>query len=277
MSKSTPKADLHTPEELLESAAELFATGNPKMMRAAALEAITALEAYVHSLVFPALTRKFGADFSVWLEDKTRMDFDSRLSAITPIAIGLPIDKGASLWNDYKKAREIRNDIIHKGKKVTQNEAGFVIDTVRKWIAYLGSTIELELALLDLKKYIESKPVSINTELDAISLIKDYFGKSNAAVKIESEVGLRIGKSHLRADLMLQFGSHQIVVETKFSRNRSTQSIVHQGTAQVLSYLKAFGATQAALIIFQKGEIQAGFETVQKLDDGNVYVVVIKV
>ena len=50
-----PIADLHTPEELLENAEILFNSDNPKMLRAAVLEAITALEAFVHVTVFGSL------------------------------------------------------------------------------------------------------------------------------------------------------------------------------------------------------------------------------
>lgn len=278
MPPSIPQADLHTPEELLESADELLATGNPKMRRAAALEAIVALEAYVQATVFPSLAKKIGMDFSKWLEEKTRMDFDSRLSVITPIAIGLPVDTKTGLWSDYKKARKIRHSIIHEGRKVSQDEARFVVETVHKWIAYLGSTVELELALLKLKRYVESNHISVNTKSEALSLITDYFGKTKAATGgIEPEASFSSGNSRLREDLILKLGSHRIVIETKFSRRLSTRRTVHKGIEQILSFSKAFGATQAALIVFQPGEIEAGFEGVQKLDDGNLYVVVIKV
>ncbi len=75
-----PTADLHTPEELLDNAETLLASSNPKMMRAVVLEAITALEAYVQSVVFSALGTKLDSLLVQWLEDKTKMDFDSRLS-----------------------------------------------------------------------------------------------------------------------------------------------------------------------------------------------------
>ena len=94
---TTPTADLHTPEELLDNAETLLASSNPKMMRAAVLEAITALEAYVQSVVFSALGTKLDSLLVQWLEDKTKMDFDSRLSVLTPVAVGQPIDKQSTL------------------------------------------------------------------------------------------------------------------------------------------------------------------------------------
>lgn len=56
--KTTPTAILHTPEELLDGAEILFNSENPKMMRAAVLEAITAFEAYIPAIVFSTLNEK---------------------------------------------------------------------------------------------------------------------------------------------------------------------------------------------------------------------------
>lgn len=279
MPKTFPQANLHTPEELLESANELFLTQNPKMMRAATLEAITALEAYVQAKIFPALSAKFGGRFSEWLENKTRMDFDSRLEIITPIAIDLPVNTDTNLWSDYKKARKIRHSIIHNGKKVSQGEAKFVIDTVYKWIAYLSSTVGLELALRELKAYIEHNHIQINREDVAISIIADYFAKFSIANNIEKDAAIipNDSGSLIPIDLVLQIGPQQIVVETKFSRNLSIRSLVKRGVEQVLYYAKHVGVTQAALIIFEKGEIESEFNKVLKFEDGRVYVVVIQV
>nr|MBA3691953.1 hypothetical protein [Acidobacteriota bacterium] len=87
-SRPTLIAQIHTPEELLDNAETLFATGNAKMMRAAVLEAITSLEAFVQTTVFSALNNKLDPLLVQWLQDKTKMDFDSRLSILTPIAVG---------------------------------------------------------------------------------------------------------------------------------------------------------------------------------------------
>ena len=122
------------------------------MMRAAVLEAITALEAFVQSTVFASLNGKIDPLLIQWLEHKTKMDFDSRLSVLTPIAVGRSVDKSSTLWSDYKKAKGIRNKVTHSGVKVSAKDARFVIDTVYNWLAYLGSTLEIEVALMGLKR-----------------------------------------------------------------------------------------------------------------------------
>lgn len=137
-------ADSLSPAELLETAEKLYATKDPKMMRAAILEAITALEATVRELAFSALKEKLGEELSKWLEDKTKMDFDSRLGLFVPIATGLTIDKTSKLWEDYKKAKQIRNRVTHSGANVVAKQARSVIDTVYEWIAYLNSAQEVE-------------------------------------------------------------------------------------------------------------------------------------
>lgn len=140
---STPEDSL-SPAELLETAEKLFAAGETNMYRAAVLEAITALETSVRALAFAALKIRVGDQLCVWLEEKTRMDFDTRLGLFIPLATGLNVDKKDRLWNDYKKAKEIRNRITHAGTKVYRPQARFVIDTVYEWIEYLKQAQETQ-------------------------------------------------------------------------------------------------------------------------------------
>ena len=281
---TTPTADLHTPEELLDNAETLLASSNPKMMRAAVLEAITALEAYVQSVVFSVLGTKLDSLLVQWLEDKTKMDFDSRLSVLTPVAVGQPIDKQSTLWKEYKDAKEIRNKVTHSGRKVSPADAWSVISTVYKWLAYLGSTVELELALIGLKRYIEENGIKITSEREAISVIADYFGKTKAAVSSQ-EVGVPLGTRKLRVDLILKFGSFTTLVETKFfSKEASARRRIADVVEQIKTYLAVTGITQSAAIIFQKGEIPEELESVNKYfvsvsgdKESVVYVVVIRV
>jgi len=131
-----------TAAELLQTAEKLFSFGEANMYRASVLEAITALEASVKAIAFPALESRVGKELATWLEDKTRMDFDTRLSILIPVATGLKVNKQDRLWSDYKKAKETRNKVTHAGTKVTRNQARFVIDTVYEWIEYLKQAQE---------------------------------------------------------------------------------------------------------------------------------------
>jgi hypothetical protein len=131
--------DAHTPEELLATAEWLLASDNPNGYRAAVLEAITALETYVRELIVVRLRVKVGDDLAGWLEQKTKMDFDARMSVLVPVATGLKVDLTSPLWNRYKIARDIRNKVVHAGAKATKASARSVISTVYEWLDYLKS------------------------------------------------------------------------------------------------------------------------------------------
>jgi hypothetical protein len=214
-SQPTPIADIHTPDELLENAEALLATGNPKMLRAAILEAMTALEAYVYKTVFSTLESKIDPLLVKWLEEKTRMDFDSRLAVMTPVATGLAVDKQSKLWIDYKAAKETRNKVTHSGKKVSREDARFVVDTVYNWLTYLGKTVGLSLALRQFKAYVEDKGLTIGNDSQAIQLIVDYFGRTGAA---QAASDVKIPAFNTMADVVLRIGDEVALIDAKYGQ-----------------------------------------------------------
>ncbi len=273
------RAQLHTPEELLDGAEELLALDNPTMRRAAVLEAITALEAFVQAAVFSSLENRLDPLLVRWLEDKTRMDFDSRLSVLTPVATGRPIDKASQLWQDYKKAKTIRNKVTHSGRRVSSAEARFVVTAVYDWLAYLGSTAELEVALHGLKRFVEQdKEITIAAHSDAVRLVLEYFGQTKAA-QGSLEVPLQHPESGTRrhADLILSFGDYSVVVEVNFSARGTTGRAVEAAVEQVSHMMTLSDVTAGVAVVFQRGPIEAGFETVRRYRDGTIYVVAIRV
>jgi hypothetical protein len=272
--KTPSVAQLHTPEELLDNAETLFATGNAKMMRAAVLEAITSLETFVQTTIFLALNNKLDPLLVQWLQDKTKMDFDSRLSVLTPIAVGQSVDKTSTLWSDYKKAKEIRNKVTHSGVKVDKSDARFVIDTVYAWLSYLGSTVEVEVALMGLKRFIVESGITVSKEADAISLIERFFGETKAALS-SKEVKLVLGNRNLRADLILKFGQNTVLIEVKFVPS-ATESLVLSAVQQTHNYMVASSVEQGVVIIFQKETPQFGFENVVKYNEGKIYVLIVQ-
>jgi len=133
-----------TPAELLETAEQLYKTGESKMYRAAILEAITALETYIATNILSKLNTRVGKEFSDWLDEKTRFDFDSRLGVLTSFVTRVKIDKQSKLWNDYKKAKQIRNNVTHTGKRVTKDQGRFVINTVYEWVEFLNQAQDIK-------------------------------------------------------------------------------------------------------------------------------------
>ena len=249
-----PRADLHSPEELLEGAETLFEQHSPHMIRAAVLEAITALERYVHATVFSSLKGKLDPLLVEWLEEKTRLDFDSRLSVLAPVAIEQAVDKKERLWQQYKRAREIRNRVVHSGIKVSETEARFVIDTVYDWLAYLGSTLELELSLLRLKEYVEQKQIPVDTYVSALALIEGYFSGSYRA-KVKNNHGdenfvIKIGPFNTSVDVVLTDGVPFVTVPSQWAPNLLEEELF-QGALSEL----APGLHQKVLIVFRRGDL----------------------
>ena len=211
---------LHTPEELLKNAEELFATNNPKMYRASILEAITALEAFVEETVFKTLDKLLDPILVKWLRDRSKMDFDSRLGVFTPLATGIEIDKDQILWKNYKEAKKIRNKITHTGAVAQREQAKFVIDTVYAWLAHLGSTSELKASFLDFKYLVEQKKIIVNSGQQGVKALADYFQGSAAVIgqpDLEKDMVLKTSK--IKYDLLLEIGTELIVVEVKYLVN----------------------------------------------------------
>lgn len=281
--KSSPIANLHTPDELLENAEAMLASKNPKMLRGAILEAITALEAYVQETIFANLENKLDPLLVKWLEEKTKMDFDTRLSILTPIATGVSIDKQTSLWQDYKAAKEIRNKVTHSGKKVSETEARYVVDTVYNWLAYLGKTAGLELELLKFKQYIESNNIRVGSMEKSIELIADYFGRSTAA-QAAANIVIDIGTRRFEADVILKFGDEVAIVEAKRLREFNSEIVEHakmQVRSLSFAYMDAdrkknlHNRVHSVVIVFSDDKIPEGYESVRNFGD-YLHVVVIK-
>jgi len=273
-----PGAELHTPDELLANASAMYDSGDSKLFRGAILESITALEAFVQRTVFRSLEGRLDPSLVKWLEEKTKMDFDSRLSVLTPVATGLPIDKSSQLWDGYKIAKEIRNKVVHSGRKVTGTDVELVMATVREWLAYLGSTVELEAVLLALKQWVEQggKP-SIENEAQAIQLVVQYFHQT-AAAKTSVEVEINSGGRRHRADMILDFGPRKVLVETKFPRiANNVRNVIRDAVDQADASRKVANIGQACVIAFMRKRPEGVPETVERHKGGEILSIAIEV
>lgn len=276
-SKEIIPADLHTPEELLIGAESLLTSDDPQLMRAVVLEAISALETYVNRTVFGILETKLDPLLVKWLKEKTKSNFDARIEVFTPVAIGRYLGKDDILWDNYKKAKEIRNRITHSGAKVTKLNARFVVETVYAWLAYLGSTAEVELSILGLKKFVEREKLKITNEREAASLVGEYF-KSTKAAAMEFEKSHQFGGINEKVDSILRFGNHTILIETKFLSSIQNFETVYKGIIEeTKSYLDIAQITRGAIILFCKDHLNELFNTVKTVEGGRISIVGVKV
>lgn len=271
------KADLYSPRDLLRNAKYLLDTRDPKALRAVVLESMTALEVYVHTKVFKFLEEQLDIEFIEWLKKKTRFDFRSRLGAITPLALGLKISivKGSTLWNRYTEAKKIRNEVSHEGRIISFDEGQKVYNTVFDWLACLGSSIGMELALIKLKQHIEENHLSISTEFEVADILNSYFRESSVATPITQEVYL--GRSIF--DFVLQFGTKIVALEMKLLMRLPTD--LNQYIADLIpilsNNLEISNFSKIALIIFLKGEVPISFQQIKKYQAGSILVSVIKI
>lgn len=206
------------------------------------------------------------------------MDFDSRLSVLTPVATGLPIDKSSQLWDGYKKAKEIRNKVVHSGRKVTAADVELVMATVRDWLSYLGSTVELEAVLIALKRWVEqSSTISIENEAQANQLVARYFNRT-AAAKTTVEVEINSGGRRHRADMILDFGPRKVLVETKFPRiANNVRNVIRDAVEQADALRKAANIGQACVIAFLRKRPDGVSEAVERHKGGEILSVAIEV
>lgn len=272
--KPTSVADVHTPEELLETAEYYFSLKSPKANRVAVFEAIVALESFVQRVVFSSLQTTMDPLLVKWLEDKTKMDFDSRLSVLTPVATGLPVDKQAGLWNAYRKAKEIRNKVSHSGHPVSDQEAGFVIDTVCSWLAYLGSTVELEVALLEMRAHIREQRLAIHSQTDAQKAVADYFVSTRAA-KAYMETSPELEKIPRRADFILKFGPYLVLFETKFLSEPSSFRRLLSAVEQAHVLVDERSNIRGVVVLVQSGRLEPGVPVIQRHHGGTILSVVV--
>lgn len=273
--RRTPSADLHTPEELLAVAASLLDSGDPTVRRAVVLEAITALEAFVQRTVFGLLDDMLDPLLVRWIEERSRMDFDARLSTLTSVALGKRVDTSSSLWSQYKRAKTIRNRVTHTGSRVSHEDAAFVLETVREWLAYLGSTAEVTLALQGLRGQVESGRLHVVDTRSAIAAVQRYFSATPASVTLDAAP---LGPSR-RVDVLLRYDAYTVVVEVKIIPPAAgdLEAWISAAVGQVVDYVAVTESSRGAVVIFSQGPVPEAYRGVRIRADGLVSVVVIRV
>lgn len=268
----SPKPDLHTPEELLAGATVLLASDDDQLMRPAVLEALAALESYVHKIVFPLLSQKFSLQFTQWLESRTKMNFEDRLAQLVPLVTDLKINKKSLLWSRYQSSKIVRNKVAHSGQRITRAEAREAIDMVKEWMAFLGSTAEVDLSLLGLKKYLENSSVSIKDEREAINLVQKYYKKTSPAINIEQHKAL----SNYMADIVLSYDAYNALIEVKFSKLSNIHSSIEQVNklAAEANRIPERNVYRPIIIFFTEEPLPAIYKSIQNMKHGISLVVI---
>ena len=270
--------ELLRPEDLLENARYLLELGQQKAIRSVILESMTALEIYVHNKVFKILEIKYDLAFVKWLKDKTNFNFDDRLGYVTPYALDEDIEafRGSELWRRYKEARELRNHVPHKGIIVSFEEAEKVYKTVYDWLAYLESSVGLELSLFEFKNtVIHDQISSVNGYLN---LLNRFYLRSKAGFDLKAITQIKY-PIEMAFEWGLKFGRITVSLDTKVSSDarEDFNYLIETIIGQTRIKLRNPTIDKAAVIVFYKGPIPESFEYVRNFEDGKIYIVAIGV
>lgn len=268
---SSEKAEFHSYDELLETARRLLATGEASLYRAVVLEAITALETLIQSHVFELLPRRLPIELAKWLEEKTRMDFDSRLKVLAPVVTGQPVDPTSELWRRYKTAKEIRNKVTHRGRRVQRSEAEAVLSTVEQWIVFLGQTAGVELSLEQLRVRLERHRESIRTQRDVMRHISDFYRDEVSSVSHEHA----LRKGGFRPDLLLTVGDDQVAIEVVVVQTaRSWVNRLHESLGKATLMTHQQDALRVALIfVFAGIPLPENFDLNRSSEGGRIRII----
>jgi hypothetical protein len=271
-------SELLRPEDLLRNAKYLLDLRQQETIRSVILESMTALEVYIHNKVFQVLDLECDKIFVKWLKEKTNLNFDDRLGYVTPLALDEDIEafRQSDLWRRYKIARELRNAVTHKGIEVSFEEANKVYQTVYDWLAYLESSIGLELSLNEFKlKILDSRRFSIDNYLQHLTT---FFFSSKAGFNLRTfnEVSY---PTELTFEWGLKFG--QIVVSlgtitaegTINDFNRLVETVIEETRIK----LDSPNIDKAAIILFYNGEIPESYEFVRHFEERRIYFIALRV
>lgn len=267
------------PDELLENAKYLLDLQQKEAFRGVVLESMTALEVYVHNKVFRLLEQKYDPAFVKWLKERTDLNFDYRLGIITPFALTEDIKafKESDLWRRYRMARTLRNDVTHKGLEVSREEAEEVYKTMYDWLAYLESSLGLELSLLEFKNTIlaQGRFTSIN---DYYNLLKEFYLRSSVHFNLKSITQIKY-PIETAFEWGLKFGHIIVSLDTKvYSKSRYEFSyVVETIIGQTRIKIRASNIDKAAIILFYDGTIPESFEFVRHFEDLKIYIIAIEV
>lgn len=139
-------------------------------------------------------------------------------------------------------------------------------------------TVELESALLGLKRWIEQigRP-TIPNGAQAPQLVAPFFQQTKAAV-VTVEAQIMSDQSWHNADVVLDFGLRRVLVETKFVRKgRSVRSVIETAVSRVAAIREGPNFQQSCVIVFVKQPELEIPDTVERHHGGEIISVAIRV
>lgn len=127
-------------EELLNAARHLIDEGREEKYQFAVVMAQAACEVLTEQVMAALIERLEPESLRVWVGNTVRHrdDFDDdRVRNLYTALTGDPIKMGEGLWQQYKKHVERRHRVVHRGERVSKDEATHSYETARQVIDYL--------------------------------------------------------------------------------------------------------------------------------------------
>ena len=241
------------------------------------MEAISALEAYVGTVIFEALVQQHEESLVELLKQKTKMDFDSRLGVLVPLATGQAVDRGGELWQNYKKCKTIRNKVTHMGSVVSQEEARLTVKTVYDWLSFMGSTAEIDISMLSLKKSIERNPERYSSYESIEIEIGRFFG-------VAKEASTFVGNCHktptgqvVESDIEVEIGNKKVVIEIKSIHDRFSIDLqLDRATSLVRKLVYTGRFDKGVVLLLCRSGIPQMYEELIRQDKGRISIVPVK-
>ena len=270
-----PQLTFLSPEELLQNAENHFNCEELFHMKAVVLEAWAAFEMYVDIYVYAALERKMDKRFFKWIKEKSRFRVEDRVKVLLPIALGSEIDTSSKLYNHFTKSKNLRNDVVHKGIRVTREEAKEVKDFAYEWLSFLSSRIEIQNALYKLQDFLLTNPFPPDfSEAYAINQLTGYFMQNGDIVTPLQQFE---NVSSYRPDVFLKFGSNNVVIEIKRLANGDIDKIISKLRNQLKKEMDGFKADVGVFIVLTKDSIGRLYRNVQEFNEGSIYMLIIPI
>lgn len=268
---------VHNPSELLAGAHSLLERDDPHFNRAAVLEAISALEAYVASVIMNALEQEYPASLVELLKQKTKMDFDSRLSVLVPLATGQDLDKGGQLWQKYKKCKGIRNKVTHIGSVVDYEEAKLTVNTVFEWLSFMGSTAEIDISMLSLKKTIERNPQKYSNYQSLENELSKFFDITNSYKASFGNLHETPDGKLIESDIEVEIGSKKVVIEVRNLHDRfSIDMQLERASSMVRDLVHSGKFDKGVLLLLCRHEIPEKYESLIRRNSGRISIIPVK-
>lgn len=268
---------IHAPSDLLAGAESFLEKDDPHFNRAAVLEAISALEAYVGTVIIEALKQQYEDPLIELLKEKTKMDFDSRLGILVPLATGQAVDRNGELWQNYKRCKTIRNKVTHIGSIVSQEEAKLTVKTVYDWLSFMGSTAEIDISMHSLKKAIEREPEKYSSYGSIEFEICRFFGVTKGGNTVVGNYHKMPDGRAIESDIEVEIGNKKVVIEIRNFHDRFSIDLqLDRATSHIRNLLYTGGFDKGVVLLLCRSEIPQKYEELIRQDKGRISIVPVK-